>query len=197
MSCKWTIFLAYARRYALNCKRRRTEVVRQLLLSSGPYSYLGGNAHWIHRNIICYSFLWAVFAKGVTDRVRQNERERASPLKNGWRQRLWRAYNADKIREGLVSGDTTMSQFGNPLAMIDSLYGHLGYLYNDMQCQHLTVRVPCCEKYRQQEDEIVIVQNFEGMADNKQWDLVHLPVRVPDPTNLLSSHEPYASGIVT
>ena len=67
-----------ARHYAENKGKIRTTTGQQLLIKMYVWvlqQYTGGKAHWIHRHLICFSFFWAAFAKGVADRRRQNEKE--------------------------------------------------------------------------------------------------------------------------
>ena len=71
-----------ARHYAMNKGKSRTATGWQLLIRMYVwvlYQYMGGEAHWIHRHLICLSFFWDAFAKGVTDRRRQNEKEHILP----------------------------------------------------------------------------------------------------------------------
>ena len=74
-----------ARHYATNKGKSRTAAGRQLLVRMYVWAlqqYTGGKAHQIHRHLICLSFFWAAFAKGIADRRRQNEKEQVSPRLN-------------------------------------------------------------------------------------------------------------------
>ena len=71
-----------ARHYATNKGKSRTAAGQQLLVRMYMWAlrqYMGSKAHQIHRHLICLSFFWAAFAKGVVDRKRQNEKEQVSP----------------------------------------------------------------------------------------------------------------------
>ena len=71
-----------ARCYAANKGKSRTAAGWQLLVRMYVWAlqqYVGSKAHQIHRHLICLSFFWAAFAKGITDRRRQNEKEQVSP----------------------------------------------------------------------------------------------------------------------
>ena len=70
-----------ARRYAVNKGKSRTATGQQLLVWMYVWvlcQYMGGEAHWIHRHLICLSFFWAAFTKGITDRRMQNKKEHVS-----------------------------------------------------------------------------------------------------------------------
>ena len=71
-----------ARHYATNKGKSRTATGQQLLVRMYVWAlrqYMGSEAHQIHRHLICLSFFWAAFAKGIMDRRRQNEKEQVSP----------------------------------------------------------------------------------------------------------------------
>ena len=73
-------FNCCVRCYAANKGKSRTAVGWQLLVRMYMWvlrQYGGGKAHWTHRHLISLSF-WATFAKGVTDRKRQSEKEHVS-----------------------------------------------------------------------------------------------------------------------
>ena len=70
-----------ARHYTINKGKSRTAVGWQLLVRMYVWvlqQYTGSKAHQIYRHLICLSFFWAAFAKGVMDRKRQNEKEQVS-----------------------------------------------------------------------------------------------------------------------
>ena len=70
-----------ARHYATNKGKSRTTAGWQLLVRMYVWAlqqYVGRKAHWIHRHLICLSFFWAAFAKGIVDRRRQNKKEHVS-----------------------------------------------------------------------------------------------------------------------
>ena len=69
------------RHYTTNKGKSRTAAGRQLLVRMYMWvlqQYAGSEAHGIHRHLICLSFFWATFAKGVADKKRQNEKEHVS-----------------------------------------------------------------------------------------------------------------------
>ena len=158
--------------------------------------YAGGGAHWIHRHLICLSFFWAAFTKGIADRSRQNEKEQVSPRldKQGCQVHLRWLYNPEKIRQGIASGETAINQLGDPLPKMDTIHSWLGELYDQVQKQMITTRVPACRYFRQQEKEII--QHFKEMWYDKQYDGYCLLVSVDDPNNLFTTDELYASGAV-
>ena len=53
----------------------------------------------------------------------------------------------------------------------------------------LQLGMPACRNYAQQEHDFV--HHFEGMWENKQYDLVRLPVSVPNKDALFIDEEPY------
>ena len=78
-------FTCCARHYVANKGKSRTAVGQQLLVRMYVWAlrqYAGGTAHRIHRHLICLSFFWAAFAKGVMDWKRQNKKEQVSPRLN-------------------------------------------------------------------------------------------------------------------
>ena len=155
---------------------------------------MGGEAHWIHRHLICLSFFWAAFAKGIADRRRQNEKEQVLPRlnKRGCRVRLRQLYDPDKIRQGIASSEMAINQLGNPLPKMDTIHSWLGELYDQVCKQMITAGVPTRWSFGQQEKEII--QHFKEMWDDKQYDVYRLPASVDDPDNLFTADEPYALG---
>ena len=104
-----------ARHYATNKAMSRTAAGQQLLVRMYVWvlrQYAGGKAHRIHRHLICLSFFWAAFTKGIADRRRQNEKKQVSPRlnKQGCRVRLRWLFNLDKIRQGIASGEMAINQ---------------------------------------------------------------------------------------
>ena len=156
--------------------------------------YTGGEAHQIHRHLICLSFFWAAFAKGITDRRRQNEKEQVFPRlnKQGCQVRLRRLYNRDKIRQGIASGEMAINKIGDPLPKMDTIHSWLGELYDQVQKQMITTGVPTRRNFGQQEKEII--KHFKEMWDDKQYDVYHLLVSVDNPDNLFTADEPFASA---
>ena len=74
-----------ARHYATNKGKSRTAVGWQLLFRMYMWVlwyYTGSKAHQIHRHLICLSFFWAAFTKGIADRRRQNKKEQVLPRLN-------------------------------------------------------------------------------------------------------------------
>ena len=110
-------FNCCARHYAANKGKSRTAAGWQLLVRMYVWAlrqYVGGEAHRIHRHLICLSFFSAAFAKGIADRKRQNEKEQVSPRldRRGCRIHLRRLYDPDKIKQGIASGETAINQIG-------------------------------------------------------------------------------------
>ena len=96
-----------ARCYTANKGKSRTDAGQQLLVRMYVWvlqQYKVCKAYRIHRHLICLSFFWAAFTKGVTDRRRQNEKEQVSPRLDKWGHwvHLRRFYNPDKIRQGIT-----------------------------------------------------------------------------------------------
>ena len=102
-------------------------------------------------------------------------------------------YDLEKIKQGIASGNTAINRLGDLLGKIDSIHQLMGQLYNNVCWQMITVGVPACRNYRQQEEEIV--RHFEGMWDDKQYDLVGLLVSIPNKEELFMADEPYIPSI--
>ena len=136
-----------ARHYAANKGKSRTAAGQKLLVRMYVWAlqqYVGGEAHRIHRHLICLSFFWAAFTKGVADRKRQNEKEQVSPRlnKRGCRVCLTWLYDLDKIRQGIASGKMAINQLRNPLPKMDTIHSWLSELYDQVCKQMLTAGVP-------------------------------------------------------
>ena len=190
-------FNCCARRYAANKGKSRTAVDRQLLVRMYVWAlqqYAGGEAHRIHRHLICLSFFWAAFAKGIADRRRQNKKEQVLPRpdKQGCRVCLRQLYDPDKIRQGISSGKMAINQIGDPLPKMDTIHSWLGELYDQVRKQTITAGVPAHQNFGQQEKEII--KHFKEMWDDKQYDVYRLLVSVDDPDNLFTADELYALG---
>ena len=192
-------FSRCARCYTTNKGKSRTTAGWQLLIRMYVWvlqQYVGDEAHWIHRHLICLSFFWAAFTKGIMDRRRQNEKEHVSPKldKRGCRVRLRQLYDPEKIKHKITSGETAINKLWDPLPKMGTIHAWLGELYNQVHKQMITARVPTHQNCGQQEKEII--QHFKEMWDDKQYDVNHLPVSVDDPDNLFTADEPYVSGAV-
>ena len=136
-----------ARCYAFNKGKSRTAAAHQLLTRMYVWvlcQYVGSEAHWIHRHLISLSFFWAVFAKGVVDQRRQNEKEQVSPRldKQGQRVRMRRLYDPEKIQQGITSGELAINSLGDPLSKMGTIHVWLGELYNQVHKQTITAGVP-------------------------------------------------------
>ena len=156
--------------------------------------YAGGEAHRIYRHLICLSFFWAAFTKGVADRRRQNEKEQVLPRLDKWGCQvcLRQLYDPEKIRQGIASSETAINQIGDPLPKMDTIHSWLGELYNQVRKQMMTAGVPTRQNFGQQEKEII--KHFKEMWDDKQYDVYRLLASVDDPDNLFTADEPYVSG---
>ena len=192
-------FNACTRHYAVNCGKSRTAAARQLLILMYVWAlrqYAGGEAHWIHRYLLSLSFLWAAFAKGVADRRRMNEKEKASPRldKRGQHVCMRHLWDPEKIRWGIASGETAINCLGDPLTKMNTIHAWLGQLYDEVHKQTITAGVPAHWNCGQQENEIM--QHFTEMWDNKQYDVYCLPVSVDEPDDLFTVQEPYIAGTV-
>ena len=188
-----------ARHYTMNKGKSRTATGWQLLVRMYVWvlrQYTGGEAHRIHRHLICLSFLWAAFAKGITDTKRQNEKEQVSPRldKRGCRVHLRWLFHPEKIGQGIASGKMAINELGDPLPKMDTIHAWLSELYDQVQKQTITARVPAHRNCEQQEKEII--QHFKEMWDDKRYDVYHLPASVDDPNNLFTTDEPYILGTV-
>ena len=186
-----------AKHYATDKGKSRTAAGQQLLVRMYVWAlrqYVGGEAHRIHRHLICLSFFWAAFTKGIADRKRQNEKEQVSPRldKQGhWICLRW-LFDPEKIRQGIASGKTAINELGDPLPKIDTIHAWLSELYDKVRKQMITARVHTRRNCEQQEKEII--QHFKEMWNNKWYDVYHLPVSVDDPDNLFTTDEPYILG---
>ena len=72
------------------------------------------------------------------------------------------------------------------------IHSWLGELYDQVCKQMITTGVPTRWNFGQQEKEII--QHFQEIWDDKQYDVYCLPASVDDPDNLFTADEPYASG---
>ena len=149
-----------ARHYATNKGKSRTAAGWQLLVRMYVWvlqQYAGSEAHRIHRHLICLSFLWAAFTKGVMDRKRQNKKEQVSPRLNKWghQVRLRWLFDPEKIRQGIASGEMAINQLGDPLPKMDTIHTWLGELYDQVHKQMITAVIANHWNSEQQEKEII------------------------------------------
>ena len=165
-------FISSMGHYSKNTRCSLAEVFRELSLYAYKWvlnHFDRRKAHWIHRNVICYSFFWLAFVKVYADQ--------SKPGRN--------KYDPERMARNLLQGQTAMLQMGDPLDYEGKLFVTLGQLFNDVRHQKLAVGDPCRPDYSKQEEEIVV--HLVKLTRDKRNDMVRLPASVPDAKQVLNT----------
>ena len=89
----------------------------------------------------------------------------------------------------MAEGKTAMKSIRDPLTYANKLFSTLGGLFDDIRLQRLAVGTPCCDDYRNQEDEIV--SHLAKLANDKRNDRCPLPASVPSAIFVLPPTHPW------
>ena len=170
-------FCWMARQYTANKGISRSSAQRSLLIFAYIWvlkQFMVDRAHWIHCNLITFSFCCAAFALSIVDRTKKNDaygnsRERGRAPRQ--------AFNKEKLEMHLCEGQMAMALMGDLLDKQDTLFSHLIFIFRLVKGQTVAVGKPCCPNTQQIKKELL--RHFCDMWEAKQYDWIQLPMSVP------------------
>ena len=118
-----------ARQYAANKGISHSSAQRSLLIFAYIWAlkqFMVDRVHWIHHNLIAFSFCCTTFTLGVVDCMKKNDAY-GNSQERGRAPR--QAYNKEKLETHLHEGQTAMALMGDPLDKQDTLFSHLIFIF--------------------------------------------------------------------